>query len=202
MKGFERTRRVLSNSFSVGGNRSKCQDVRQDAAKESDDNEHDGCNELQEKWKELARFVPRLLRRTILSRIEDRTFVGGTTALPTSVNASRIQKAGFFVKPSFENSIAAVAVLDVSGFTTLTSDLSRFGKFGTDIIGKFLNSYFGQLIEAISLYDGDVFKFAGDALIVLFIPNAAERLHDDGGLVSVTRRATACITGIVDTYGE
>eukprot|EP01116_Phalansterium_solitarium_P016297 TRINITY_DN376_c0_g1_i1.p1 TRINITY_DN376_c0_g1~~TRINITY_DN376_c0_g1_i1.p1 ORF type:complete len:1257 (-),score=500.12 TRINITY_DN376_c0_g1_i1:501-4271(-) len=63
---------------------------------------------------------------------------------------------------------AALLFLDVSGFTALTETLCKMGKIGAELISKHLNSYFSQLIALISQHGGDIVKFDGDALFVLF----------------------------------
>ena len=48
-----------------------------------------------------------------------------------------------------------------------------------------LNSYFELLVKVMSSQGGDVFKFAGDALLVVWPPSEED-------LVTLTRRAGQC----------
>ena len=67
---------------------------------------------------------------------------------------------------------AAVLFADVSGFTKLTERLT--GQYGSDkAIGAehltfLLSDYFDHLIEVVLAHGGDVIKFAGDAILILF----------------------------------
>ena len=60
---------------------------------------------------------------------------------------------------------SAVLILDISGFTSLTYELSKSGKSGGERITEHLNSYFSTLISVVNKHGGDIAKFVGDALI-------------------------------------
>jgi class 3 adenylate cyclase/tetratricopeptide (TPR) repeat protein len=77
---------------------------------------------------------------------------------------------------------AAVLFADISGFTRLTESLAEAGPAGVETIPNILNEYFGQLIDIVHQFGGDVVKFAGDAVIAVW--NIAS---DDGGADSVSR---------------
>lgn len=70
--------------------------------------------------------------------------------------------------PISERFPAAVLFADISGFTPLTEQLAQQGPLGSEILTRELNAYFGQLINLITVYGGDVVKFAGDALTALW----------------------------------
>ena len=72
---------------------------------------------------------------------------------------------------------------DVSGFTKLSEAMAQSGR-GAEGLKTHLNSYFSQMNKIISGNGGDIFKFAGDAMIVLWPPS------DDLG--DLARRATQC----------
>ena len=57
---------------------------------------------------------------------------------------------------------------DISGFTALSERLAAHGREGAEELTKLLNQCFGGMIEIIDSYGGDVLKFGGDALLVLF----------------------------------
>ena len=63
---------------------------------------------------------------------------------------------------------AAVLFADISGFTHLTESLAEAGPAGVEAIANILNEYFGQLIDIVNQYGGDVVKFAGDAVIAVW----------------------------------
>jgi class 3 adenylate cyclase len=77
---------------------------------------------------------------------------------------------------------AALLFVDMSGFTPLTEGLSSQGDMGIEKLSHILNEYFGQITDAIAEHDGDVIKFAGDAVLVLFaVPAHPSRLPLDTG---------------------
>src|SRR5512145_50723 len=89
----------------------------------------------------LASYVPRLIQNRVLSD-------------PAPIEA-----------PVSEDFQAAVLFADISGFTRLTEQLAERGPAGVETLARLLNEYFGQLIDIIHEYGGDVVKFAGDAVI-------------------------------------
>ncbi|KAJ8605884.1 hypothetical protein CTAYLR_000585 [Chrysophaeum taylorii] len=56
---------------------------------------------------------------------------------------------------------------DVSGFTKLSEKMAQNGQ-GADGLRRHLNSYFSQMNKIVAGGGGDIFKFAGDAMIVLW----------------------------------
>lgn len=57
---------------------------------------------------------------------------------------------------------------DISGFTALSEKLADKGKAGAEEITELINRCFDALIEAAYDYSGEVLKFGGDAILVLF----------------------------------
>lgn len=70
--------------------------------------------------------------------------------------------------PSAEETSCAVLFADISGFTSLTERLARKGAVGAEELTAALNRYFGELIDIVVQFGGDVLKFAGDALLATF----------------------------------
>lgn len=62
----------------------------------------------------------------------------------------------------------ALLYADISGFTALTERLTPQGPAGVERLVQRLNAYFDRLIDVLLEHGGDVLKFAGDTLIVLF----------------------------------
>jgi class 3 adenylate cyclase len=106
----------------------------------------------------LASYVPRLIQKRV-------------AADPSPIES-----------PVAEEIQAAVLFADISGFTRLTESLAEAGPAGVETIANILNEYFGQLIDIVHRYGGDVVKFAGDAVIAVW--NIAS---DDGTADSVSR---------------
>ena len=99
----------------------------------------------------LASYVPRLIQNRVV-------------ADPAPIEA-----------PVSENLQAAILFADITGFTLLTERLVEKGPSGVESLARILNEYFGQLIDIIHEYGGDVVKFAGDAVIAVWniIPDPA-----------------------------
>ena len=75
--------------------------------------------------------------------------------------------------------------MDISGFTNLSEQLSQYGREGTEILTMQISSYFGKALKEIFKYGGDVIKFGGDALTVLFKKENNETL-DQNALRALT----------------
>lgn len=106
----------------------------------------------------LASYVPKLIQKRVV-------------ADPTPIES-----------PLAEQFQAAVLFADISGFTLLTERLAERGPSGVEALARILNEYFGQLINIIHEYGGDVVKFAGDAVIAVWTIAS-----DDGQADSATR---------------
>ncbi len=82
---------------------------------------------------------------------------------------------------------AAVLFADVSGFTNLTEKLmNQYGQepaAGAEHLTFMLSDYFDHLVAVVEAHDGDVIKFAGDAMLIMFPCSDAEL---------ALRRACAC----------
>ena len=60
---------------------------------------------------------------------------------------------------------------DISGFTKLGEAFAKKGRIGPEFLAFSLNRYMEQLINIIGKNGGDIFKFAGDALLVIWPEN-------------------------------
>ena len=63
-----------------------------------------------------------------------------------------------------------VMFADISGFTMLTETLSKIGPEGAEVIAFALNRYMELLVKEIMRCGGDILKFAGDAMIIVWPP--------------------------------
>ncbi|MBI5959729.1 MAG: AAA family ATPase, partial [Chloroflexi bacterium] len=58
---------------------------------------------------------------------------------------------------------------DVSGFTALSEKLQRIGgREGTDILTEIISDFFSRMLEILAKSNGQMLKFAGDALLTFF----------------------------------
>lgn len=93
-----------------------------------------------------AAYVPLSLTRAVLN--------DALTTLPNQPQTSRFP--------------AAVLFADISGFTPLTEALGRRGSEGPEELTRLLNRYFSWMIAFAEAEGGDVVKFGGDSLIVVY----------------------------------
>jgi class 3 adenylate cyclase len=109
---------------------------------------------------------------------DQRTFVQSISFVPTIIQRGIRQGT---VTESTNSVVAfrgegAVVFCDASGFTKLTESLAQKPN-GAELLSSVLNRFFTPLIEIITGYRGDIIKFSGDALTILFV---AEKDDDDG----------------------
>lgn len=71
-------------------------------------------------------------------------------------------------EPQLEQMPAVALFADISGFTPIAERLSQRGPQGVEELSRLLNTYFGQLINLINDYGGDIVKFAGDAVLAVW----------------------------------
>lgn len=65
--------------------------------------------------------------------------------------------------------VAAVLSIDIVGFTPLAEWLAEHSPTGAETLSDILNDYFGRLIDLLTEHGGEVARFAGDALLVLWV---------------------------------
>lgn len=92
----------------------------------------------------LASYVPKLIQNRIV-------------ADPSPIES-----------PVTDEMPAAILFADISGFTPLTERLAERGPTGVEALARILNEYFGELIDIVHEYGGDIVKFAGDAAIAVW----------------------------------
>eukprot|EP01084_Bolivina_argentea_P014727 27543_1 len=79
-------------------------------------------------------------------------------------------------------SVALIA--NISGFTHVTETLSSLpGTLGVEILVDEINNYLTQIIKQIVGNGGDIFKFAGDALLCVWPPNLQE-INDENMIMA------------------
>jgi len=74
------------------------------------------------------------------------------------------------VLPQKQSFKSIVMFADISGFTMLTETLSKIGPEGAEVIAFSLNRYMELLVKEIMRCGGDILKFAGDAMIIVWPP--------------------------------
>ena len=57
---------------------------------------------------------------------------------------------------------------DISGFTNISETCAKMGSRGCEELAFCMNRYMEGLVKGLSRYGGDIIKFIGDAMIVLW----------------------------------
>ncbi len=78
--------------------------------------------------------------------------------------------------------VGTMAFVDISGFTALTERLARRGVLGAELMSDTLNQTFAALLAVADADGGDLLKWGGDAVLLLFegtqhAPRAARAAH-------------------------
>jgi class 3 adenylate cyclase/tetratricopeptide (TPR) repeat protein len=82
--------------------------------------------------------------------------------------------------------LAAAFFADLAGFTAMADRLAEQGSQGPEQLTEVLDHVFGTLIDRVLMHGGDVVRFAGDAILVLW------RAAEPGELPGAVARAAAC----------
>ena len=139
-------------------------------------------------WKKYRRKI--MVLRTLLSTRNDvrnrlgleevRAFIPRLVQQMVVDDASSLSSAGI---DSFDG---VVLFADASGFTALTEALAAQASGGAEKLCACLNRFFAILIDVIHEHGGDVVKFAGDALLIVW------KSRDVGGMLPAVWAATRC----------
>ena len=78
-----------------------------------------------------------------------------------------LMKPRYLSKPRFQayECHAAVLFVDLSGYSKITAALAPKGAHA---ISNEVNAYLGRLLQIVNAYGGDVVKFAGDAVLIVW----------------------------------
>ncbi len=97
-------------------------------------------------------------------------------------------------QPPVEHFRAAVLFVDITGFTALAEQLTRRELADAEMLSQVLNEYFGQLTTLIADHGGDIMKFAGDALLAVWMvaDGADSAAQPSADLRQATLRAAQC----------
>lgn len=126
----------------------------------------------------LLGFVPAIVIDNLLEKIRKKEKEG------------KIRKPGEkqFI-PEKQTFSSVVMFADISGFTNLSEKLSKKGTEGAELLAFALTRYMELLVKYIGKSGGDIFKFAGDAMIVIWPPPQNKNDDEDEELTTLCRQA-------------
>lgn len=76
---------------------------------------------------------------------------------------------------AFVRASGSLLFCDVAGFTALTDALAVMGREGAEELTHLLNAYFARTVGIVEDHGGDVLRFGGDAMTILFPGDEGER---------------------------
>lgn len=88
---------------------------------------------------------------------------------------------------------------DISGFTNLGEACAKKGARGNEELAFCINRYMEGMVTNLDQYGGDIIKFVGDAMIVMWPPVPVETLDPlarERARIDTIRRAIQCSQGI------
>lgn len=77
--------------------------------------------------------------------------------------------------PELQSTETVVLFADISGFTMISEACASMGVRGNEELAFCINRYMEGMVKALGKYGGDIIKFVGDAMIVMwprFTPSA------------------------------
>ncbi|KAJ3411610.1 hypothetical protein HDV05_001979 [Chytridiales sp. JEL 0842] len=105
-------------------------------------------------------------------------------------------------KPFVETDFLVVAMIDVSGYSALTAALTKRGKIASELITQSIASYMNKIIEILSLFEGDIVKFLGDAILITFSNSSSHSSRNPENQAEICLRALQCCSKILKHLSE
>ena len=93
--------------------------------------------------------------------------------IPSLVLQQLIQKEQARVQtklPELQPMETVVVFADISGFTNLSEACAKKGDRGNEELAFCINRYMEGMVTNLNQYGGDIIKFVGDAMIVMWPP--------------------------------
>lgn len=88
--------------------------------------------------------------------------------MPRSRLLSIARTAHHTPSPSCESGQAAVMMIDLARFTRVSERLSVEGSLGAEKMSELLDTFYGEVSDAVSASGGDVIAFAGDGIVSMW----------------------------------
>ena len=85
-----------------------------------------------------------------------------------------------------------VLFADISGFTMISEACASMGVRGNEELAFCINRYMEGMVKSLGKYGGDIIKFVGDAMIVMWPRMSAEECKspkNEDNKVTVVRKA-------------
>lgn len=119
----------------------------------------------------LSKFIPSLVIQQLIKR----------------ENSKEVKKL-----PELQAMETVVLWADISGFTNLSEACAKKGERGNEELAFCINRYMEGMVTNLDQYGGDIIKFVGDAMIVMWPPLDRENPDWSQQRVDTIRRAIQC----------
>lgn len=120
----------------------------------------------------FCKHSPKILRRQLIMQLVDQYL--GDQNKDVHSTANKISESTE-CKPSIQRFHGALLFVDISGFTALSLRLS------VEELKNHINEYFTTMLDIVDKFGGDVIKFAGDALFIIWETKVVYNLAADSG---------------------
>ena len=125
--------------------------------------------------------------------------------VPSLVIQKLLERDAFNKKvelPELQSMESVVIFADISGFTNLSEACAAKGIRGNEELAFCINRYMEGMVTNIDQYGGDIIKFVGDAMIVMW-PSVDKEAEDYAAQkVDTIRRAIQCSMDIQRTMNN
>jgi adenylate cyclase 10 len=86
-----------------------------------------------------------------------------------------------------------VLFADISGFTMISEACASMGVRGNEELAFCINRYMEGMVKSLGKYGGDIIKFVGDAMIVMWpVSEGNDGVSENDRRVTTVRKAIQC----------
>lgn len=85
---------------------------------------------------------------------------------------------------------------DISGFTNVSEACAKKGVRGNEELAFCINRYMEGMVKHLGKYGGDIIKFVGDAMIVMWPPESVAGQSAEDSASLTVRKAIQCALDI------
>ena len=104
-----------------------------------------------------------------MESVSDSEYISILGYLPATIIKNIIDSRMNLSEPPQHYAMETVGLFsDISGFTKLSEAFSKKGRIGAEFLAYCINRYMEQIISIIGRHGGDIFKFVGDAIMVIW----------------------------------
>ena len=104
-----------------------------------------------------------------METVSDSEYISILGYLPSTIIKNIIESRVNLSEPPQHYVTETVGLFsDISGFTKLSEAFSKKGRIGAEFLAYCINKYMEQIISIIGRHGGDIFKFVGDAIMVIW----------------------------------